>query len=264
MNINQREQWNRRAEEFQSKFLQGENEYNKKLFKFWIENGIVKEGMRTLDIGCGVGRYGVLLGNFGCEVSLTDISDEMLRYAEENMKKARPSLPFHIYRCDFAEVTGEEEFFKDGFDFSLASMSPAISDFESVKKMSDMTEGYCFVCRFGRWDQPLKEEIVKKLGLELSESGMRHGGKDENIIEAVKKLGYKLNIENTDYNWSDEKSPETLVEDIFRRHFLELDEAKRAELKKRALEIAKDIERERGALIDEVFAKVIWLYWKTA
>ncbi len=263
MNIDQREHWNKRAAEFQSKYLQGENDYNKKLVKFWIENGMVKEGMRTLDIGCGVGRYGVLLGNFGCEVSLTDVSDEMLRYSEENMLKAQPKLPFHTYRCDFAEATGEEEFFKKGFDFSIASMSPAIKDFESVKKMSDMTRGYCFVTRYVHWDQPLKEEIIAKLGLKFPESELRHGGRLEDIVEAVEDLGYELNLEYTEYNWSDEKSPEKLAEDIFKRNFPELEEGERAELKKRAIEIAEDIKKERGALHDEVLSKVVWLYWKT-
>lgn len=263
MSIEQREQWNKRAKEFQSKFLKGENEYNKKLFNFWIENGMIEEGIRTLDIGCGVGRHGVLLGNFGCEVSLVDISDEMLRYAGENMKKAETPLPFHLYRCNFAEVTGEEDFFKKGFNFSLASMSPAISDYESVKKMSDMTQGCCFVTRFVHWDQPLKEEIISKFGLKFPENELRHGGRLEDITDAVKDLGYELNIEYTDYNWSDEKSPETLVEDIFKRNFPEFSEEERSELKKRALEIAKDIEKERGTLHDEVLSKVVWLYWKT-
>lgn len=264
MNLEQKERWNKRAAEFQSKYLEGENEYNKKLLGFWVENGMLKEGMRILDIGCGVGRYGVMLGNFGYEVSLTDISDEMLRYAAENMERARPVLPFHTCHCDFADITGEEEFFKKGFDFSLASMSPAISDYESVKKMSGMTRGYCFVTRFIRWDQPLKEEIIARLGLKPFEGGGRHGGKLEDVTGAVEKLGYELKLEYADYNWSDEKSPETLAEDIFEREFPGLEEGDKEELKKRAAEIAAEIKKERGALRDEVLAKVAWIYWKTA
>ena len=116
------------------------------------------------------------------------------------------------------------------------------------------------ICPLG---SALKEEIISKFGLKFPENELRHGGRLEDITDAVKDLGYELNIEYTDYNWSDEKSPETLVEDIFKRNFPEFSEEKRSELKKKALEIAKDIEKERGTLHDEVLSKVVWLYWKT-
>lgn len=262
MNIGQKEHWDRRAAEFQRKFLDGENEYNKKLLEFWTENGMIKEGMRTVDIGCGVGRYGVLLGNFGCEVSLTDISEEMLRYSEENMLKSRPKLPFHTYRCDFAEATGKEEFFKKGFDFSIACMSPAINDFESIRKMSDMTKGYCFVTRFVKREQPLKEEIISELGLSFPESERFVSGVEE-ITEAVRKMSFEPQLKYVDYNWSDEKSPEVLAKDILKGWFSERGEDNAAELEKQVFEIAADIKNKRGTLIDEVFSKVVWLYWQT-
>ena len=61
----------------------------------------------------------------GCEVTLTDISGEMLCYARENMAHAQ--TPWTVYQCDFHEATGKETVFAKGFDFVLSTTVEKLS-----------------------------------------------------------------------------------------------------------------------------------------
>ena len=106
--------WDKVAPDYQRVYRLGLNDYNTRLLRFWEESGMLFPGARVLDIGCGVGKYGTYLAALGYDVTLTDISGEMLCRASENM--AKYSAPWAVYRCDFHEVTGREAVFADGFD----------------------------------------------------------------------------------------------------------------------------------------------------
>ena len=134
---NEKEKWDEAADDHQRVFSLGLNEYNASLLRFWHEEGMIFPGCRVIDIGCGVGKYGVYLAQLGCDVTLTDISEEMLRFVSANL--ANVTTPWTTCCCDFNEVTGEEPVFQDGFDLSICTMSPAVHDAETVKKMSAMT-----------------------------------------------------------------------------------------------------------------------------
>ena len=89
---NTRETWDRAAGDYQDVFRLGLNDYNASLLHFWQEEGMLFPGARVIDIGCGVGKYGTYLAELGCDVTLTDISGEMLRHAKGNMAKYRNIL----------------------------------------------------------------------------------------------------------------------------------------------------------------------------
>ena len=135
--MSKQKNWDQAASDFQRLYLLGLNEYNVSLLLFWKKQGMIRSGCKVLDIGCGVGRYGAYLAELGCEVTLTDISGEMLCYARENMAHAR--TPWTVYQCDFHEVSGKKAVFAEGFDFVLSTMSSAVNDTETVKKMSALS-----------------------------------------------------------------------------------------------------------------------------
>ena len=74
----ERAKWDEAAPEYQSVFRLGLNDYNSALLRFWQENGMLTPGCRVIDIGCGVGKYGAYLAGLGCDVTLTDISENMI------------------------------------------------------------------------------------------------------------------------------------------------------------------------------------------
>ena len=251
------QKWDRVAPDYQRVYRLGLNDYNTRLLRFWVESGMLFPGARVLDIGCGVGKYGAWLAELGYDVTLTDISGEMLRHAEENMAKFR--TPWTVYRCDFHEVTGREPVFADGFDLSISTMSPAIHDAETVRKMSAMTRGFCFLARFSAWEQPFRDMLMRRMGL-----GPRqlHAGLQEDcdaMIRAVREAGLTPQIRVVDYNWSDERTPEQMADHLVRRYFD--GEATVEEIRAASLRAARELADADGLVRDGVDTKVAWIWW---
>lgn len=250
-----KEQWDTAAVDYQRVAKLGLNEYNSSLLCFWQEKGMICDGARVLDIGCGVGKYGMYLAELGCEVTLTDISEEMLRHARTNM--ARFKTPWTVFQCDFDKVSGKESAFAGGFDLSISTMSPAVHDLATVRKMSTMTRGWCFLARFYSWRQPVRDEFLSMLGLP-AEPAMGDMKTDcENIIAAVSAAGFAPHVEYADYNWRDIRTAEEFAEHMHRRHptVAGLD---RRQLIGCAEKLALD-----GIITDEVYTKVAWIYWRS-
>ena len=254
-----REAWDRMAENYQAIFRLGLNEYNEGLLRFWHEEGMLRPGFRFLDIGCGVGKYGTYLAELGYDVTLTDISGEMLRHAEENM--AKYSTPWAVYRCDFNEITGREEVFAKGFDLAVSTFSPAVHDTETVRKMSDMTRSWCFLARFQSWEQPFRDALMLEMGIEPKQAFDDLKGDVASMIQAISAAGYTPLVRVVDYNWSDRRTPEQMAAYLRRSYFAE--EAEVDRLCSEALSAAAKLSDESGFVDDSVNTKVAWIYWKT-
>ena len=254
---NTRENWDQIARDYQDVFRIGLNGYNVSLLRFWQEEGMLFPGARVIDIGCGVGKYGTYLAELGYDVTLTDISGEMLRHAKENM--AKYSTPWTTYRCDFNEATGTEPVFTGGFDLAISTMSPAIHDVETVKRMSAMTRGWCFLARFYDWEQPWRDQLMRDLGLEPRRFFNDLRADCASMIRAVSEAGFVPLVKYVDYNWTDLRTPEQMA-DYMRRNYFSEDE-NRDELQQEILHLAEN-HADDGTVTDNVNTKVAWIYWK--
>ena len=252
------QEWDKAAPDYQRVYRLGLNEYNTRLLRFWEESGMLFPGARVLDIGCGVGKYGTYLAELGYDVTLTDISGEMLRHARENM--AQFKTPWAVVQCDFNEVTGREPVFAEGFDLSISTMSPAIHDAETVRKMSAMTRGFCFLARFSAWEQPFRDTLMRRMGLEPRQlhSGLKEDC--DSMIRTVRETGFTPRLRVVDYNWSDERTPEQMAEYLIRRYFD--GEANAEEKRAEALLAARALADADGLIRDGVNTKVAWIWWK--
>lgn len=250
-----RAQWDAVAVDYQRVAKLGLNEYNSRLLRFWSEKGMIFPGACVLDIGCGVGKYGVYLAELGCDVTLTDISGEMLRHARENM--ARFSTPWAVYQCDFDRVSGEESVFKKGFDLSISTMSPAVHDAATVRKMSAMTRGWCFLARFSLWSQPMRDEFIKRLGITAQPQAQSLDSDPADMLKIINETGFEPTVGYVDYNWADMRTAEDFAEHMLRRT-----DALANVSRQRAIECAKTLSRD-GAIEDAVYTKVAWIYWKS-
>ena len=251
--------WDQKAENYQAVFRLGLNEYNESLLRFWHEKGMLRPGCRVLDIGCGVGKYGTCLAALGYDVTLTDISGEMLRRASENMAKYR--TPWAVYQCDFHEATGSEPVFSGGFDLTISTMSPAVCDQETVRKMSGLTHGWCFLARFRDWEQPFRDRLMNAMGREPVHMFRDLKGDVESMIQAVSEAGYEPQAEIVDYNWEDRRTPEQMADYMCRSYFAE--EADPDQLRTEALRAAESLREEDGCVRDDVRTKVAWIWWRT-
>ena len=215
-------------------------------------------GARVLDIGCGVGKYGRVLAELDCDVTLTDISGEMLRLASENMVTVK--TPWTVVLCDFNEVTGREPDFAAGFDFSICTMSPAVHDAETVRKMSVMTRGWCFLARFSDWEQPFRDLLMSRMGVTPRSP---HTDLKEDcfaMLRVIREAGYAPQVKTVEYSWSDDRTPEQMADYLSRRYFSGEPEAE--SLRARALELSRAFAVPDGFVRDSVNTKVDWIWWK--
>ena len=251
------ERWDKAAGDFQAVFRLGQNEYNEGLFRFWEEEGLLRPGDRVLDLGCGVGKYGVLFARAGYRVSLADLSPEMLRLARENMAGAE--TPWDAFVCDFHSATGAEAGFAGGFDFAISTMSPAVCDADTVKKLSAMTRRCCFLSRFSLWEQPLRDAVLAGAGIAPREKNAALAADCEELLAAVRAAGYAPRTRTVDYDWCDRRSPEALADMLLRREIEGADEALRPALEREARRYAQ----ADGLVPDAVHTRVLWLWWRT-
>lgn len=252
--------WDSAAADYQNVFRLGINEYNAAQLSFWKERGMITPGCRVLDIGCGVGKYGVYLANIGCDVTLIDISAQMIERARRNM--AAFKTPWQALCCDFDEVTGTEEVFAPGFDFAISTMSPAIHDVTTVRKMSRMTRSWCFITRFYEWQQPLRDKLLAAVGLVPRPAFERDLKADcLEITNAVKKAGYTPIVDYVDYCWSDTRTVEEMADYMRRNYFADRQDADALCAKMCAY--LREICYNDGTVSDAVNTKVARIYWKT-
>ena len=246
--------WDAAAADYQKVFRLGQNSYNESLLRYWEEEGMLRPGCRVLDVGCGVGKYGVLFAERGCDVTLLDFSPEMLRHAAENM--SRFSTPWRTFCCDFRQVGGDEAVFAEGFDLSISTMSPAVCDVETIRKLSAMTRGFCFLSRFHSWKQPLRDELLRRAGEDPRGFFDDPAGDCEALLQAVRDAGFSPTLRIVDYNWEDLRSPEELAR-ILEQGTRELRCGRQA-----LLDAARSLS-EGGAVKDAVYTTVAWISWKT-
>ena len=256
--VDKSEKWDNAAVYFQQVFAGGQNEYNKKLLMFLEEKNMLHPGDKVIDVGCGVGKYGQYFALRGCDVTLTDISAKMLGFAEKNM--ARFDTPWRTIQCDFAEIDAEKLADRGKYALAISTFCPAVCDTATVRKFSEITDGFCFVSRFCEWEQPERDALFNAMGI-TPKSPHSDGNEDcENIIRCVSEAGYAPQLEYVDYCWSDERTVDGMTAYICDRYYEpgELSEEFRLRLKAATEKLA-----DNGIFKDSVNTKVMWLYWKT-
>ena len=252
------QKWNESAAEYQRVFRLGLSDYNKELLAFLVDEGMLRPGCRVIDIGCGVGKYGTYFAAMGCDVTLTDISSGMLEMAKANMSAF--DTPWATLECDFQTVDPTHPVLREGFDLAISTMCPAIGNLESVKKISGMVRGGCFITHFTTWEEPLRKNFFEKLGIGPEENMNRFSYHIEMLVEAVKEAGYEPQIRHVPYGWCDERSAEEAADYLLRR--IE-NLTVTAELREQAVAVARELCDERGVFVDAVNTTVAWVWWKT-
>ena len=251
------EKWDKAADGFQKTFESGGSDYSRRLMDFITGACGISAGSRVLDIGCGVGKYGVYLARLGVAVTLTDISPKMLEHARRNLAATGGSYRTLCGDWDAFDL-GEPEL-AGGFDLSMATMSPAIHDLPSVRKMSAVTKGVCLVANFVSWNDHSAELYRAALGLTAQEDESLGAACDE-LCGFVREAGFVPRVRREPYCWADMRSPEESV-----RRFIErslggaADESRREIL----LERARAMANAEGLVCDSVNTEVAWVYWNT-
>ncbi len=251
--------WDRQAGDYQRVFESGISEYNRKLLDFLLSSGMLLPGCKVLDVGCGVGKYGSYFAALGCDVTLNDISAEMLRRAEENMKPF--PAPWRTVLGDFMALEDSDLAPSGPHDLAISTMSPAVHDLATVEKFSALTRGWCLLTNFVSWRQPLRDSFYSALGYDPVQAMAGGLNSLASLEKLVEQAGYEPHVRYEDYNWQDERSAEEAARYLILRH--PAMDKEDPELFKRALEVAAGLCNEKGIFPDRVFTRVAWLSWNT-
>lgn len=251
--MNSAEKWDKNADSFQKVFLGGENDYNGKLIAFLAQLAHLAPGDKVIDIGCGVGKYGKILGQLGCDVTLSDISPRMLEFAAENMADCDALWRTLLLDFETAEASSIGE-----YKLAMTTMCPAVHDLETVKKFSAISRGWCFMTMFYDWKQPARDELMRMAGLESRElhGDMKAGC--EAMLSFVREAGFEPQVRYESYCWSDERSPNEVAKYILNRYYEPSEQS--PELKARLLSAAERLSHD-GVFTDGVDTEVAWIYW---
>lgn len=249
--------WDGAAPAFQGAFKRGQSEYNAAVMTFLKEECGLAPGCRVLDIGCGVGKYGAYFAAMGCSVTLTDISPKMLEFAEKNLSAAGGS--WRTICGDWRDVPTVGPAFAEKFDLAISTMSPAVCDVQTVEKMSAVTDGWCFATRFYKWDEPVRDEFLRRLGLPEKPGGRDLEKDCGELIRAVSAADFTPLVKYVDYDWCDVRTPMESAERFLSRYF---DGEPGEEMLAAAIEAANDM-AAGGTISDAVRSKAAWIYWTT-
>ena len=200
-----------------------ENFSNRLVFKIVKEKNLLNENSKVLDIGCGTGRHLLEFSKFTSYVIGTDISSKMLDYAKEKLKK---------------------------FDLVFASMTPAITTIEHIKRMCLISKKYCLMERFVYNRDPIREEIEEMLGRKLNKLPSNHKEYTYGVWNIVWNLGYFPEIYFDKYIYETEKTVTDYMEQIICTD----------EEKNKIIKFLKGKEKNGKIMSKEYFIKAIILW----
>lgn len=248
--------WNQRAEEFNRKDIQEKESRDFFSILDFIEVGQDVRFENVLDIGCGTGFYSIHFSEISDYVVATDISENMLNYAENNSKaKCRNNIVF--VKRPWSELELGEFQWKEKFDLVFASMTPAIDSYEDLIKMINCGKKLYFLSGFVERKDRLRDELSKIiLG---SHSNNPDGSKIYNAFNILWNIGYYPKISYKDSSWEI-----CIPVHKFSEEFLNYFERKKILTEEEKATIKNYIESKsvNGMVEEKITAKVAWLYWK--
>lgn len=248
--------WDERAEEYNKKDIQKKEKSDFSDILDFIELGQDRKLKNVLDIGCGTGFYSIQFSEISEHVTGTDISENMLDYAEKNSKeKNRRNITF--VKKIWSELNLEEFKWKENFDLVFASMTPAIDSHEDLMKMINCGRNLFFLSGFAERKDSIKDEISKVI-LGYDNRNLRRN-KVYRIFNLLWDMGYYPKINYKDSNWIRSKSV-----DKFYEEFLIYFGGKKSLTEEDKVVIKNYLEREAvgGMVQEKTTSKVAWLYWK--
>ncbi len=127
------------------------------------EKGLLFEGMRVLDIGCGTGLMAMALAENGADVTAIDFSSGML-------DRFRSDLPSHLahritlLKEDWHTLDIREKGWEQSFDLVLAFMSPGVATPDSFFKMMQCAKKGCAIRGWAaRRQHPILMDLWQKI-----------------------------------------------------------------------------------------------------
>lgn len=248
--------WDKKAKHFQLNMENMNESERTDIMSCLKREGLVFDGGKVLDIGCGTGKYAVEFLKENMYVCAVDISPKMLEYASANLNAVGGE--FDVVLGNWNDVSKLLLDKKEKFDLVFASNSPAVKNLEDIQKMCYLSRKYCFINKFTKRVDTLKNTFSQYLGRAcvFDKKSEYH-----EIINHIKSLGYTPSCEFSNYRKIGIMSAEEAVEDYIMHQNLDKNEITDSE-KTRLLEFAESISDKNKTLENEMITENIWIKWE--
>lgn len=246
------EWWNSKAEKFAEKELPtAENSIAMRIIR---QENMVGKGSRTLDVGCGGGRFSFVLEAMGAEATATDFSPEMIRKAMANGKDRRSKVRFS--EDNWHTVNLREKNWEKQFDLVLANMTPAVVSADTFLKLSQGSRGWVLMVKPTRRTNWILDELNRRVKAEQDTKAL-----DETIVYAfdlVWSSGGCPKLEYEEQIWQEDQPLEEAIKEYTLRisSTHELAEADKEKIREYLESIADD-----GIVHEVTNTTLAAMYW---
>lgn len=229
--------WDNRAEQYNISQLKDDDSITEQVLAYLEKKNILKNA-DIIDICGGSGRYAIPLAKLANTVTLTDISNNMLKFAEENAKMENlTNLEFIKTKWD--EVDLEKMNWNKKFDLAYASMCPPVRTPEGLNNLIKASKKYCVVNQFIE----SKDSVEEYLKAKIPKVNRYDPHNDRESVQAIFNIlwlkGYSPEIsyveEEREKNITREKAYER-----YSRKYEKLFEENKLDLRKTLGELSKD------------------------
>ncbi len=168
-------------------------------------------GAGVLDVGCGAGRYAISIASRAKCVRGVDLSPQMI--ASANRRAADlgvENVQFEI--ADWHTFDVKKQGFEKKFDLVFAHMTPAIQSYDTFKKLSACSRGWCVLVKPVQRMETVYDEILNIIGIDKKP----HLGNND-VLNAFALLFLRGNYPVIEYNdkRSEIKQPLERAVDIY-------------------------------------------------
>jgi SAM-dependent methyltransferase len=160
--------WEEKADAYPLPFEPGTVRRTEPVIEIMERKGLVIDGSRLLDIGCGTGAFALPLAHKGARITALDISGTMLgRLAEEAGRRGIQGVRTH--RACWKDLDVRASGLERAFDIVLCGLSVAVESREDIEKMERCSRQWCVHAASGKITRdPRCDRVLRRLGAPLN------------------------------------------------------------------------------------------------
>ncbi|MGQ9825906.1 MAG: class I SAM-dependent methyltransferase [Desulfotomaculales bacterium] len=210
--------WNKLAPNYGKHTSGRGRERLEKVIGLLEQEGILTPETEVLDVGCGPGTYALPFAERVKSVTALDGAEEMCRILKEKAKETGLENITVLVRM-WEDVDIKKEGLASAFDLVFASMTPAVSDDETLLKLNQASRKYC--CLISRAKGKFSSRTLEELWeLIFKEKDTGRGHMIIYPFNLLYSLGYYPTMRYLDSCWVQEEPIDQAVESLCRSFWL--------------------------------------------